>query len=173
MPIVSSDIVLRLSGGDTNTVAANSLGGVISSQAGGIITTNVLNNIWDDVTGAESSPGDVEYRGIYVKNAHGSLTLTSAVIWISSNTTSTNDEVDIAIGSSAVNGTEQTIANESTAPTGGVTFSHPTTFGAGLSLGNLPFGQHRAVWLRRTVDASAGAKDNNAYTLSVQGETSE
>ena len=50
----------------------------------------------------------------------------NSVIWIASNTPSADTTIEIALGSSAVNGTEQTIANESTAPTG-VTFSAPSS----------------------------------------------
>lgn len=169
MPIVGSDIQYRLSGGAGNTDPNASLGGAKSSTQ---VTDNVLNNLWDDVSGDEGSPGDTEYRCEYVHNAHGSLTLLSPVVWISSNTTSTDDEVDIGVGTAAVNGTEQTVANESTAPSG-VTFSHPTTKGAGLALGNLPAGQHKAVWIRRVVGASAAAKDANAYNVTAEGDSAE
>lgn len=169
MPIANSDIVYRLSGGSGNTDPNASLGGAKSTTA---ITDNVLNNLWDDISGDEGSAGDTEYRCFYVHNAHATLTLLSPVIWISSNTTSTDDEVDIGIGSSAVNGTEQTVANESTAPTS-VSFTHPTTKGGGLALGNLPAGQHKAVWVKRVVGASAGAKDANAYNVTVEGDSAE
>ena len=52
----------------------------------------------------------------------------SAKILIVTNTPSTDTSIEIALGSSAVNGTEQTIANENTAPTG-VTFSSPSSLG--------------------------------------------
>ena len=71
---------------------------------------------------------DTEYRCFYVHNAmHATLTMQNSVIWIQSNTTSADTSIEIALGSSAVNGTEQTIANENTAPTG-VTFSAPSSF---------------------------------------------
>ena len=167
MPIANSDIVYRLSGGSGNTDPNASLGGVKSTTA---ITDNTLNNLWDNVSGDEGAAGDIEYRAFYVHNAHATLTLQTPVIWVSSNTTSSSDEVDIGVGTAAVNGTEQTIVNESTAPSG-VTFSHPTTKGAGLSLGNLPAGQHKAVWARRTVTAGAGAIDANAYNITVEGDS--
>lgn len=170
MPIAASDIQYRLSGGTGNTDPNAALGGGISTAGGGLITTDTLNNVWDNVSGAESSAGDIEYRAIFIKNNHGSLTLTGAKVWISANTTSANDEVDIALADEGINNTIETIANESTAPSG-PTFSHPTTFGGGLSLGNLAAGQAHGIWIRRTVDASAAAANANPYTLSVQGET--
>lgn len=170
MPIVASDIVFRLSGGTSNTAPASSLGGARSTAGGGVIVTDTLNNLWDDVSGAESSAGDIEYRCIYVLNNHGSLTLTAAKIWISSNTTSADDTIDIALGGEGAGGTAETVANESTAPAG-ETFSNPTSFAGGLSLGNLTAGQHYPIWIRRTVTAAASAANANPYTLSVQGET--
>lgn len=161
MPIVSADIDYRLSGGAANSDPDAALGGAKSS-------TEAPADLFDDVTSAESSAGDTEYRCFYVHNAHGTLTLQNAVIWISANTT--GNRIAIGVGSSAVNGTEQTVANENTAPTGGVTFSQPASKGAGLALGNIPAGQHKAVWVRRTIAAATGAA-NDTYTLRVEGDT--
>lgn len=161
MPITSSEIQYRLSGGAANGNANASLGGAKSSVAAPF-------NLFDDVSGTESAAGDVEYRCVYVHNNNGSLTLQNAVIWIQANTT--GNRIAIAVGSSAVNGAEQTVANEDTAPTGGVTFSQPATKGAGLALGNIPPGQHRAVWVRRTVAALTPAA-TDTYTLRVEGDT--
>lgn len=160
MPIISTDIQYRLSGGAANSNANASLGGAKSSVA-------VPSALFDDVSSAESAAGDVEYRCIYVHNNHGSLTLQNAVLWIQTNTT--GNRIAIGVGSSAVNGTEQTVANEDTAPSG-VTFSQPASKGAGIALGNIPAGQHRAVWERRTIAASTPAA-NDTYTLRVEGDT--
>lgn len=167
MPILNTDIIYRLSGGAGNADPNASLGGVKSSTA---VVDNTLNNIWDSISGDEASAGDTEYRCLYVHNAHATLTLVSPVIWLSANTTSTQDEVDIGLGSSAVNGTEQTVANETTAPSG-VTFSHPTTKATGLALGNIPPGQHKAFWEKRVVQAGAGPIDNNIYNVTVEGDS--
>lgn len=170
MPIVASDIKYRLSGGAANTNPNLALGGAMSTAGGGIITTDVINNVWDNVAGAESSAGDTEYRCIYVRNEHGTLSLTTAKVWISSNTTSSDDEVDIALGGEGKNGTAETVANENTAPIG-ESFTHPTTFAGGLSLTDLAPNDFYPVWIRRTVNSSAAAFNADAYTLSVQGET--
>lgn len=163
MPIASSDIDFLLSGGSSNSDPDASLGGVISSTE---VDDNVDNNLFDDVSGAEHTAGDVEYRCIYVKNSHGSLTLTDAVVWIQSDTSGADSDISIAVGTAAVNGTEQTVANESTAPTG-VTWSDAATSRAtGLALGDLPAGQHKAVWIRRTI--SAGSTPQAADTCSIQ-----
>lgn len=162
-PIATGDIQYRLSGGAANSDPNAALGGAKSSTQ---VTDNVDNNLFDDVTGAEHAAGDVEYRCIYVHNNHGSLTLTSAVVWIQSDTSGADSDLSIAVGSAAINGTEQTIANEGTAPTG-VTWSDAATSRAtGLALGDIPAGQHKAVWVRRTI--SAGSTPQAADTGSVQ-----
>ena len=72
--------------------------------------------------------------------------------------------------SSAVGtGNEQTVADEQTAPSG-VSFSAPSNFAGGLSIGDIPAGSHKAVWARRTVTAGAAAVNDTA-TLRVQGDT--
>jgi hypothetical protein len=161
MSIVSGEIQYRLSGGASNSDANASLGGAKSSNA-------VPSGFFDDVSSAEATAGDTEYRCFYVHNANASLTLQNPVVWIQSNTT--GNRIAIGVGSAAVNGTEQTVADESTAPTGGVSFTQPTTKGAGLALGNIPAGQHKAVWVRRVIPAASGAA-NDTYTIRVEGDT--
>lgn len=162
MPIISTDIKYRLSGGAANTDPLLALGGAKSS-------TDMGSNLLDTVTSGEAVAGDVEYRAFYVHNNHGSLTLESAKCWIQANTPSSDTALDIGLGTSAVNANEQTIANESTAPAG-VTFSAAVNEAGAISLGNIPAGQHRAVWIRRTVNAGAAASNDTA-TLRVKGDT--
>lgn len=166
MPIAPTDIKFRLSGGGSNTDPNASLGGAKSSTEVG----TGLHNLFDIVGSAETTSGDTEYRCFYVHNAHATLALENAVIYIQSNTPSGDTSVEIAVGSAAVNGTEQTVANESTAPTG-VTFSSAANLGAALALGNIPAGQHRAVWVKRIVNAGAAAYNDDQVTLRVQGDT--
>lgn len=173
MAIVASDIVFRLSvsaaAGDTTVgTPATSLGDQVSTTA---ITTATLNNLWDDVSGAESAAGDVEYRCIFVLNNHATLTLANATIEVLSQTAG-GGTIDIATDNIAVSakgsGSAQaaTIANESTAPTG------VSAFGAGpLALGDIGPGQVKGVWLRRTVTAGAGAVDPDGVVLRVNGDT--
>lgn len=167
MPIVAGDIKFFLSGGAGNSDVDASLGGVISSTE---VTTAVLHNLFDRVLGAEAITGDTEYRCIYIKNDHGSLTLLSAVAWIASNTPSADSTIDIGLGTSAISATEQTVADESTAPSG-VTFSAPATIGAGLAIGNMVFSSTKAIWVRRTISVTATAVDADAATLTIGGDT--
>jgi hypothetical protein len=169
MPI-TNEIEHRLTGGAGNTDPNLSFGGVISTTK---ITDNVLNNTFDDVSGDEGSPGDTEYRCRGIVNTHATLALLAPKIWISSNTPSTDDTIAIGLGTATYGtGTEQTIANESTAPSG-VSFSSPSTKAGGLAPADLPATQHFYIWERRIVSASAAAKNNNTYTIAVEGDSAE
>lgn len=145
----------------------------MSTLAGGTIDDNVANDLFDNVTAAEAAAGSIEYRGFYIKNAHATLTLTDARIYISSDSTSATDELDIAIASEAIDVTMGTIANETTAPSG-PTFSHPTTYSAGLAINSttgIAAGSKRGVWIRRTVTAGSNPIAANSCTLRVEGYT--
>lgn len=173
MSVVAADIAFRYSGGAGNTSAAAALGGAISTAGGGTIDDAVKNDLFDDVSSAETVAGDIEYRGFYIKNENGSTALTDAKIYVSSDTTSATEELDIGIAVEAVNVTMGTIANESAAPAG-VTFTHPTTYAGGLALNSstgLTAGSFRGVWVRRSVTALTAAQANNSGTLAVQGDT--
>ncbi|MCQ9378810.1 hypothetical protein [Methyloversatilis sp. XJ19-49] len=166
MPIISTDIKYRLSGGASNTDPNASIGGIKSSTEIG----TGLHNLFDVVGSAETTAGDTEYRCFYAHNGHGSLTLENAVVFIQSNTPSGDTSVEIGVGAAAVNGTETAVADESTAPAG-VTFFAAANLGAALSLGNLPAGQHRAVWVKRIVGAGAAAYTDDQATIRIQGDT--
>lgn len=167
MPIVATDIQIRLSGGAANSNVNVSLGGAKSSTQ---VTDNTLNNLFDDVSGSESLAGDTEYRCVYIHNAHASLTMQNVRVYISSNTSSADDTWEIGLGSAALNATEQTVVDENTAPSA-VTFSAPTTYAAGLAPADIPFGQHRSIWYKRIVNAAAAANNNDTITINIDCDT--
>jgi hypothetical protein len=162
VPIQSSDIRFRLSGGASQAIQANSLGGVRSSVA-------ATGSIFDTVSGVEARDGDTEFRCIYPTNTHATLTLANAVFWITANTPLAATDVAAGLGTS-VGGTEQTIPNENTAPAG-VTFTAAGSKSIGIPLGDLAPGASRAVWIRRTVNAGTGAATSDTFTLRAEGET--
>lgn len=127
------------------------------------------NAVFDDVSSTEASSGDTEYRCFYVHNAHATLTLQGAKIWIQSQTSSSDTDIAIALGGEGLNGTAETVANEGTAPSG-ESFSQPASFAAGLTIGDLAPGDHYPVWVRRTVNAAA-ASATDTWTIRVQGDT--
>jgi hypothetical protein len=170
MPVVESDLEYRLSGGANNESPAASLGGAMSTKAAGVITTEELENIFDVVLGDEGKAGDTEYRAIYLKNKHGSISLLNAKLWITQDADSEDDTTAIALADEGVNEAVETIANENTAPSG-PTFSAPTTKGAGLNLGTIPAGQFRGFWIRRTISAEADANNKITFKIRAEGET--
>jgi hypothetical protein len=166
MSIIAGDFITRLSGGAANASGNAALGGVKSANA----MSSSVDALFDAVAAAEAAAGSIEYRCVYLHNANATLDMTTAVVYVSANTPLAGTTLDIGVGTAAINGTEQTIANETTAPTG-VAFSAPTTAGTGLALGTIPAGQHKAVWMRRTVTAGSGASANDTFSLGYQCET--
>lgn len=177
MPIVSGDIVLRLT--TTSGAAGDSTASTPAASLGKYASTTVLsagaNGLFDDVTGDENAASESEYRAFAVLNNHATLTLQGAVVYLSAEVAggaSIAIAVDnigpVAKGSAGAQAAQ--IANEDTAPTGVGSFSSPTTKGTGLALGNIAPGQVRIVWVRRTT-ANSAALDADGVTFNIAGDT--
>jgi len=178
MAITTSDILFKYAttaGSAGNSQAQgnpnNSLGKYISTTQWPDAT---LNGLYDDVSGDENAASTIDYRCVFVHNNHGSLTLTDPKLWISSEVaggTSIAIGIDTTAASAVGNSSAQalTIANETTAPAG-VSFSSPTSKGAGLSLGNIPNGQVKAFWVRRTA-ANSAALNADGVGVTCEGDT--
>lgn len=178
MPIVSTDIIFKLSitsGSAGNSLAqanANqSLGKYISTSA---IASGSLNNLYDNISGAENAASNSDYRCIFVHNSHSTLTLQAAVAWISAEVPGGADcfiGVDPAAASPIGQSSNQAaaIGDELTAP-GGVTFTNPTTKSGGIVLGDIPPGQCKAIWMKRSATNST-ALSNDGATVRVEGDT--
>lgn len=176
MPIVDTDIKFKYSvaaaaGNTTAGTAAGSLGDQISTTE---IADATLHALFDVVSGDENAASDVEYRCIFVHNAHASLALQNAVVWLSAEVSggaaaaiSVDTTAASAVGAAAAQA--KTVADESTAPAS-QTFSAPTTKGTGLSIGTLNAGQVRAIWVRRTA-ANTAALNDDGVTLRIEGDT--
>lgn len=163
MPIVNTDIQVRLSGGAVNSSPLTSIGGVKSSAQAGT-------DIFAGVTSAEATAGSTKYRCVYLHNAHATLSAQALVVWINANTPSPTTTVSIGVGAAAVNATETAVGAETTAPAG-VVFTASTTEATALALSTLPAGQHRALWLRRVVDASTAALASDSVSLGFRFDT--
>lgn len=163
MVITSGEIIFRLSGGAANSNVNISYGGAKSSTA---LVDNTANNLFADSLGPESLAGSIKYRMIYVHNGNASLTMQNTKVYITTNTPSTDTVFDIGLAAAGLNATETAIANEDTAPAS-VTFSQPSTYATGISMGNIPFGQHYGLWFRRTVSANASAFNNDTVVFEV------
>lgn len=164
MAIQASDLHYRLSGGSGNAAQASSLGGVMST------TTDATSGIFDDITGAESSSGVTQYRGVYLYNAHGTLSWLTPKVWINPDTPSADTDADIALAVEAVNVDMATIANETTAPAT-VTFTNAAvSYATGLSIPDIPAGGRKGIWLKLVVNAGATAAADS-FTVNGQGDT--
>ena len=135
---------------------ASDIGGAIAS----IITSGALNNLWDDVSVADASGGDIEYRCVYVRNTHPAQQVTG--VFVSIGTDPTESDISIGLGAAGLNGTETAVADEDTAP-GGVSFGTDA-----LSIGPLSTTDHYGVWIRRTVIAGAGAAAPDTNILVIR-----
>lgn len=167
MPIIASDLKFFLSGGGSNTDPDASLGGVISSTE---VVDDVLNNLFDDVSGAEHAAGDVNYRCIYLVN-DSALTAYNVKLYIESNTIAADDTIAIGKDLAGVDGTADTIADENTAPSPAVTFSAAPNYAGAIDLGDIPAGEKYAFWIRRTVSAGSTAQADDEATLKVAVDT--
>lgn len=165
MSIIDANFSLRLSGGASNAVGNTSLGGVKSSE----VMPATVDALFDPVTAAQALAGSIEYRCVYLHNANASDLMTAVRLWLNSNP-SGGTAMAVGIGAAAVNATEAVIANESVAPAG-VSFGTPANAGAGLALGNIPAGQHKAIWFRRTVTAGATNTTSAPVSLGLDCET--
>lgn len=179
MAILTTDILVKLSvttGSAGNSTAQanpnNSLGKYISTTA---YAGGTLHDLFDVITGDENAASTVDYRCLFVHNAHASLTLTAPYLWITAETSgganmslAVDNIAASSIGSSSAQAA--VIASETTAPSGVGTFSAPTTKATGLALSDLAAGQCRAFWLKRTATNSV-AIDSDGFTFRIEGDT--
>jgi hypothetical protein len=184
MAIQSSDILFKLS---TTAGSAGNSGAQadINASLGKYISTTqiagTLHNLFDRVTGDENAANGtgvgIEYRCIFIHNAHASLPLQLPVIWIYSEVSGgCNIRIGLDTTAQSLIGSASaqalTIADVNTAPAG-VSFTAPTTKGTGISLGaTLDAGKCIAVWVERKTTNSA-AKDADGVTLKVEGDSAE
>ena len=166
MPIINTDLQYRLSGGASNSSGDAALGGVISSNA----VSTALNALFDAKSSAEATAGRTEYRCFYVRNGHGTLTALGTKLWINANTPGSDTTFEIGLGTSAINGTEQTVANETTAPAG-VTFSAAANEAAALAIGDLAPGETKAIWVKLIVTAGAVGPVTETFTFRTKCDT--
>jgi len=182
MPLSSLDIKFCYTG--TATGPSNntlSLGGTISGSPPNTIPDNTANNIFDDVTGDESSAGDTEYRGIAVYidtiNSGGSFDAINPKIWITGydRAASGADTIYIAKSTFALNSnTMGTCTDEDTAPNEtGLSWveegspSNTIDWGGGT----LESENWVGIWLKRVVPSGASAYNNRSCTIKFQCET--
>lgn len=178
MAITASDILVKLSlkTGSAGNQSAQpdpnlSLGKYISTTQ---LTDATLHNLFDAVSGDENAASEAEYRLLFWHNNHGSLTWQGPVAWLSSETAGgavAAISVDTTAASALASASAQAkeVVDENTAPSS-QTFTSPTTKGTGLALSDLPNGQVKGIWIRRTA-ANTAALDLDGVVVRVEGDT--
>ena len=178
MAVVNANLQLRYTG--TAGTAATSLGGAPSSTE---VSTTALHNIFDEVSGDESEAGVLEYRTLVFHNASSTNTARNVKVHFEENYDSgdqstitglgSNQAGDMAITTSAAVNTNPPVHVAGTTPSGTGTWIEGTTRATGLTLGDVPAGEFRAVVLRRAVAAGASAQDNAEFELKMTADTGE
>ena len=159
MPIINTEIKLF------KTV--NGLGGAITANE---VVSGELHNVFSKIVSDDALLGKTIYRCVYVKNTNPSITLEAAKAYKVDNTLSATTEIEIGLGTAALNSSEQLIASEITAPIG-VTFTPLTGIANAVSLGNIPSEGYRAIWLKLIVSPGAVAFNADGLTIEIAGDT--
>lgn len=179
MPLADTDVNLFLStksgsaGNQNAGTPAGSLGKYVAQTE--INVGAPLNNLYDDISGAENAASESEYRCVFVKNKHATLTALGVIIWLQ-NQVAGGADAAIALDNIAKSAqgaaTPQAaeIADENTAPTGVGAFTAAATAGAALVVGDLAPGEVKAVWVRRSATNSS-AVNNDGVTFQIEFDT--
>jgi hypothetical protein len=162
MGVTQAQLQCRLSGGPTNKNPFSSLGGAISSEQ---VKDDARNNLLDDISITELSTGHTDYFCFYVINTNGVDTFEGGKIWF----TVMPIQISMGLGTSAVGGTEQVIATQTTQP-GSVQFTQPLTINDALNLGNLTPGSWKAVWIRRIFPAGLFPQSDVFFRVKIEGD---
>ncbi|KKN65317.1 hypothetical protein LCGC14_0483000 [marine sediment metagenome] len=178
MAIVAGDLLYKHTGAASHNASQSDPDACLGNYRASENVGAGDNNLFDDVSGAESGAGDTEYRAVGFLNNHGSLTLTSIKAWIQVDTGNAEDDISFDVEVPAVSettGAIQTIANESTAPTGLGGWSDATSKATGKAApgggGDLAFGEWFGLWVRRIISAAASAAAAESVTFRIEGDT--
>ena len=180
MAITQSELYYKYTGTAGTTNPETSLGGTISLNT---IPSGVDNNIFDDVTGNESSIGASHYRAIGIYNSLGTHIWMNTSIRVDGFVASggTPDTISFGVvqpaGAGGVpDGTIPIIGSETIDP--GVAFTAEDAPSAWVAIsgkdytGSIGPDDWAGIWLARSIPAGASAVSNRSCTIRVQGETS-
>lgn len=173
-------VELRYSGGQNNQFGKGSLGGAMSDTA---ITSNVLHNLFDQITRTEALVGRTEYRCFYVYNT-GPSHATGVTIEIKTNPTLTMLSIGldpVGKGDGRNTGVATNITSEDQTPSGVKFFGEENQDDGAydtvvLPIGLLRSGEGVAVWLKRKTEQGStqevSAQLDVVYdTIALPGKT--
>src|ERR1035438_1577592 len=181
--IVASDVVYYLSAPSASTgyattgVAGSSWGGWFSTTA---LSGTPLDNLFSDITGAETAASQVDYACVFVLNntASGNSML-NAVAWLpTASYVAGGANVTVAVDTTAssikTSSSQQAlkITSATTAPSGISTWvaNQSTVAGGSVSLGTIAPGYVKALWFKRTATNSA-AVNNDGFGVQINFDT--
>ena len=136
------------------------------SGAHSVQCLDIYNNLvgMGNVASADAVTGKTYYRSIMAHNPFAGPAI-NIKVWLDS---AAND--NIAIGyEAAVAGAIQTIASETTAPTG-ITWSTGTTSATGLTITSLEGGADLGIWIKRTIAAASAPSPSELVHVHIEYE---
>jgi len=179
VPIVKADVPWRYSI-RTGTAGNSTAQGSPHQSLGKYISTTVwggaLHDLFPRLEGEENAGQVAKYRCAFVANLHASLTWLDTRVFMPSGDPAGGALVAIALDPTpasplgSVAAQALSITDDLTAPAG-LTWLAPTTYAAGLQLGDLLPGYCRAVWIRRTGANGAQLAAPEQVTFRARGGT--
>jgi hypothetical protein len=135
----------------------------------------VEENLFPNSTGTENVAEADDYQLVFVLNAHTEITLEAPVVWLSNET---DDGATLSFAADntpprPLGSTEaqaDSIPNKDTAPAGITSWVTPSTAATGLTLGDLPPGYVKGIWIRRHATNSSLLTEDGGV-LAVTGST--
>lgn len=179
--IIASDILLKLSSPGATT--GNSVAGTAGNSWGNYIATTVLSNtpldnLFNDITGAENAAGQVDYACVFIHNNTSSgNSMLNTVAWLPTTyyvtggagaqlapdptgtkllASSVQQAVKITANTNAPAGVSGWVSNTSTVPTSSNSYAN------GVYLGTIQPGYVCAIWVKRTATNSAPVNNDGA-----------
>lgn len=163
MPITSAELKQVYSiktGSAGNSTAQGSPALSLGKYVSTTVWPGAAHDLFQAMAADENAAGTVRYRCVFVRNTHATLTATDVRVYLPNGDPAGGATVAIALDTTAVSAIGAAaaqaleVANDTTAPAG-LTWVTPTTYAAGIVLGNLAPNQCRAYWIRRTATNSA------------------
>jgi hypothetical protein len=155
-------------------VPGNCLGKFASTTQ---LSATFLNNIFQDLTGAQNAAGQVDYACLFIYNGNASDTMLNPVVWLPTALLGSGNTATFAVGADPTtpsilgSGTAQAVViqNPLQAPAGVTSWYSPSaTQSGGVALPDIPAQDVAAVWLQRT---ATGLPSLNQLDIDVTFDT--
>lgn len=177
MTILSTDVQFLISapmassGYSKPGVPGNSLGLYCSTTQ---LSATVLDNLFQDLTGAENAAEQVDYQCVFVFNDNATDTMLSPVVWLPTQALSGPSTFAIgadptAVSAYAASAAQAVAIRVPTLAPAGVTWTAPSSsVDGGVALPNIAAKSVQAVWIQRTGTGTAGL---SAFDIDVTFDT--